>query len=1023
MYFLKNKIFTYFLLLLSLIVGGYMMNITPKELYPEIKIPVVIVSTPYPGASARDVEDSVTNKLESSLVGGLKNVKEITSSSAEGFSSIVIEFEDSVEITEALIDVQDRVDEKKSELPTDALEPIIKKVNFSDQPIFSVGLSSTEAYNQLYKKSEEIKDILLAISGVSSVDISGIPDREISVLLNPEKLSQFNIDPNQVVAAIRSSERTFPAGSIFLDEREYRIGYDSGIDTASDLNSVVVRTQSDGNNIYVRDLVMFIEDGVATYNTKSRVSTDGGDLTQQAVIFDIKKQEGGNIIDLTNNIKNALSKYKEDRPNEVIDFVIIFDAGRDIDVSLGELVGSGMQTVALILIVMGLMVGLRESIIAATAIPLSFLLTFIGMKFAGISINFVSLFSLILVIGILIDSAIVIVEGIHDFMSDGNTFFDAASKTLAEFSKPLFAGVLTTISIFVPLMTLSGTLGQFIGGIPRVINIVLIMSLVVALIFIPAIAGIMYRFKINDPKWLSDRRNKFFNFVENWYHDFLEKLVRNSRHKRRIVWGILALLISAFMLIGFGLIQSEFFPPDELDKAFINIELKQGTSLDKTNRIISEVEKIIAKQNHVTAFTTTAGSENVFVGNMRGDPHYANIVVNIDEKENGPQVSIDLREALSVIDDYKVQVLIPESGPPVGAPVQIKLTGNDWDSINIAAESVAELVRSIPGARNVESGVDVGLTEIKLHVIRDRLAEYNLTALDVSSLLRTTIYGTEATTLQLDDGDVDVVVKVALNTETRTHRNSNHINYDQIKNIPIQTLKGEVLLGYFVQEKIEQATSVATHIDGHKNRTVTSYVKDGFLPTNIVTKFNEKIVDISLPDGVEYSLAGATDENDKASGELMASLLLGLLMIFGVLIWQFGSLRDVLFIVSVIPLGLIGVLWGLFLFDMTLSFTAMLGFIALVGVVVNDSIILVDVMNKIRVREPQLSKKGVVVKGAGMRLRPVLLTTVTTVLGMIPLLFVSPMWKPFASSMIFGLTFATVLTLVLIPIFYEKWSK
>jgi len=277
--------------------------------------------------------------------------------------------------------------------------------------------------------------------------------------------------------------------------------------------------------------------------------------------------------------------------------------------------------------------------------------------------------------------------------------------------------------------------------------------------------------------------------------------------------------------------------------------------------------------------------------------------------------------------------------------------------------------------------------------------------------------------LQLDDGDVDVVVKVALNRETRTHRNSNHINYDQIKNIPIQTLKGEVLLGYFVQEKIEQATSVATHIDGHKNRTVTSYVKDGFLPTNIVTKFNEKIVDISLPDGVEYSLAGATDENDKASGELMASLLLGLLMIFGVLIWQFGSLRDVLFIVSVIPLGLIGVLWGLFLFDMTLSFTAMLGFIALVGVVVNDSIILVDVMNKIRVREPQLSKKGVVVKGAGMRLRPVLLTTVTTVLGMTPLLFVSPMWKPFASSMIFGLTFATVLTLVLIPIFYEKWSK
>lgn len=1024
MYFLKNKVFTYFLLILAVLVGGYMMKSNPKELYPEVKIPVVVVSTAYPGASARDVEDSVTDTLENVLVGGLENVDEITSNSLEGLSSIIITFEDGIDIKEALIDVQDKVDEKKSELPKDALEPIIKKVSFSDQPIFSVALSSTEAYSMLREKAEDIENELLKISGVSNVDIEGIPEREITVLLDPEKLTQFSISPHQVVGAIESSKRTFPVGSIIIDEREYRISYDTHIDTVKDLESIVVTTRGLQNNIYVSDLVLYIEDGLSEYKSMARIGGVGDDMSQQAIIFNIKKQEGGDITAITTNIKKALERYKQQNNEEDIDFVIFFDAGEDIKTNLSDLIGSGFQTIILILVVMGLMVGFRESIIAAIAVPLSFLLTFIGMYFTGQTINFVTLFSLILVIGILIDSAIVIVEGIYDYSLDGMSFFDAASKTLKEFSKPVIAGVLTTISIFVPLMTLSGILGQFIGGIPRVINIVLIMSLIVALVFIPAIAGIMYRFNIKDPEVIVRKRDTFFAWLTSWYKNFLQKLIKNSRKKRRIVWSLVAMLIFGFVLVGSGMIKSEFFPPDELNKVYINIETKQGTSLEKTSDLVKQAELIISAEKHVLAYTTTIGSESAFVGEGRSGSHYANIVVNIDDKKNGARATSSIRDALSAITDYETQVLVPESGPPVGAPFQVKLSGPDWESINTAAEDVAGLIRKIPASRNVKSNVDVGLTEINLHVLRDRLVQYDLTALDVSSLLRTTIYGAEATSLRIaNEGDIDVTVKVALDPDAHSHTESNHVTYNQIKNIPIQTSRGEVLLGYFVEERIEQATSVASHIDGYKNRTVTSYVKDGFLPVDIVNAFTKEIKDFELPEGVTYSLAGADDESQEASSELLVSLVLGLLLIFGVLIWQFGSLRDVLFIVSVIPLGLIGVLYGLFFSGMNLSFTAMLGFIALVGVVVNDSIILVDIMNKIRKREPELSKKDVVVKGATMRLRPVILTTVTTVLGMVPLLFVSPMWKPFAFSMIVGLSFATILTLVIIPIFYEKWSK
>ena len=383
-----------------------------------------------------------------------------------------------------------------------------------------------------------------------------------------------------------------------------------------------------------------------------------------------------------------------------------------------------------------------------------------------------------------------------------------------------------------------------------------------------------------------------------------------------------------------------------------------------------------------------------------------------------------LRKAFENINDYSVQVFTPENGPPVGAPFQAKIIGDDWDDIGIAAEAVAQLVRTFPSARDVDSGVDTGVTDIRLSVIPERLAEYNLTSFDISALLRTAVFGTEATSLQAGAGnDVQVIVKVALNPNAQSHRENNRVTLDQVKNISVQTSRGEVLLAYFIKEEIVQATSVAKHVGGVKTKTVSGYTRDGYLPIDIVSDFESKIEEIEFPEGVSYVIGGSTDEGAEALNELVASLGFGILLIFGVLIWQFGSLRSVIVILSVVPLGLIGVLWGLFFFGMTLSFTALLGFVALVGVVVNDSIILVDVMAKIRKRNPELTKYEAIVKGSLTRLRPILLTTATTVLGMIPLIFVSDVWKPFAFAMIFGLSFATILTLLLVPALYGKLGE
>lgn len=1022
MYFLKRKTFTIFLLILSVAGGLYAVNKMALEYYPEINVPVVVIQTIYPGASPNDIEEGVTDILEDALIGGIDEVDEITSSSQEGASIVSIQFFDGADINEALIDVKDKVEEVAGQLPSDANEPIVTRVSFSDQPIYTFALSSSEAFNQLRLSAESIQERLLRIPGVSNVDISGIPEREITVLLDSQKLSLFGVSPNQVVSAISRSEQTLPIGDVEVSGRSYRLDFTTRIDSPGDIGRVIVQSNNDGSYLYVEDLVDVIENGLAIYTSESRILQQGQERAQQAIIFDVRKQEGGDITKLTNQVKAELEVLAQESSN-AYDFVTIFDGGANIQTNLSDLVGSGIQTILLVLVVMGFMVGFRESLIAAIAVPLSFVLTFIGMILVGQTINFITLFSLILVIGILIDSSIVIVEGIHDFRQEGYSSFDAARKTLEEYTKPVIAGVLTTISIFVPLLLLSGVTGQFIGGIPRVVNIVLIMAVVVALVFIPLAATAVYSLPMSEPTWLIQKRQKVFENFQSWYRKFLTKFLKNSRGKRILLGLLVGLFFGSFALVGTGLIQSEFFPPDETDRVYVNIEMPKGTPLNATAQAATKVEAIVAELDHVEALTTVIGSESKFVGSGRTGSFYANIIMNIDDKKNGVPVASVAREALSQL-SLKTQVLTPESGPPVGAPFQARVIGENWDDINAAAETVSQYIESFDGSRDIDSGVDTGVTDLQLVVIQDRLSDYGLTPFDVSSVLRTTIFGTEATTLNLPGvGDTEVIVKVSLNSNARTHRDNNVVTLDDIRNIPLQTSRGEVLLGYFVQEQLSQATSVARHRNGERLVTVTSYIEDGFLPVDMVNQFNENADSLELPEGVRFELAGSQDENNESSSELIASLGLGVLLVFGVLIWQFGSLRDTLFIVSVIPLGLIGVLFGLLFANMNLSFTALLGFIALVGIVVNDSIILVDVMNTIRLRNPEKPKREVVIEGATARLRPVIVTTVTTVLGMIPLLFVSPLWEPFAYAVIVGLSFATILTLIFIPMLYDKFSK
>lgn len=1016
-FFLQKKSFTLLLLLLGIIAGFYSLAQMTKESAPEIVISIVRVQTLYPGASPLQVEESVTNIIENSLVGGIKNVKSVTSNSGQSVSSIILEFDSGVDIREALDDVQNKVDGVVGDLPSDAQEPLVQQIKFNDEPIYIFAMTSREPLTNLRAQADAIEDEILKVKGVSRVEVSGIPEREINIVLDNTKLAQFGLNANDVSRAIQFADRSIPPGSIEINEREYGLYFDTGVEKTEDLENIII-SEKNGSYVFVRDIALRIEDGLAESSSLSRV-TLSEKPAQQAVIFSVFKQTGGDITKLVRDVKKQTNGFIKESGSVDTEFVTTFDAAGEIQKSLRDLTSSGVQAVLIVLLVLILGLGVREALTASMAIPLSFVLAFIGMLATGSTINFVSLFALIIVIGILIDSAIVIVEGISDSLAEGDTFMLSSQKALQTFGKPVIAGTFTTISVFVPLLLLSGITGQFIASIPKAVIVVLIASLIVALIFIPLIAGWLFRFKFTEPKWLTQGREKTFTYIGAKYEQLLRFVLSSRKVKVKFLALLTILFIGSFVLVGSGLIKSEFFPSDAPESLYVDIEVPVQTTLEETARQVEDVESFIMSVPHVSSITTTVGSGSFFSEGGSGS-NYANITVDFPDKKYGDGIAQTLRGHFKTYTDKEVTLVVPEGGPPVGAPVVLKFVGPDLGELSRVTQQAADILREIPGTTEVTTTIDEGATDISLRVRPDRLAQVGLTAFDVSQIINATVSGVETSKIRYAGyGDVDVFVKVALNAQARDHTQTNEITFDVLKTLPVQTPRqGEVLLGSLIEEDLRQAASVIRHEEGLRVFSASSNLLPDFVANDVFDSFNERTEEIGIPDDVELIVGGEADEGAEAVAELGAMLIFGILLVIFVLVFQFNSFSQTAIIMSVVPLGLIGVLWGIFIIGSTLSFTAMLGFIALVGVVINDSIILVDVMNTLVAK----GDENPVINGALSRLRPVILTTATTVFGMIPLLYVSKVWVPFAFAVITGLTFATILTLILIPMLYQKFG-
>lgn len=1013
---LEKRALSYLIITAVVLYGAASMLTMRRESAPEVQIPVAVITTVLPGAAPEDIETLVTNTIENA-VSNLEQVKQITSSSREGVSSVVVEFTAEADIDRSLQKTRDEVAKVRPLLPDDAKDPSVTDINFADQPILIATISSDLPATEFKRFTDAIEDRLEIIAGVSRVETSGVRDREVTVIVQKAALQAYKLSLAEITAAIAAANAELPIGVIEQNSVEYTLSLANILTDTATIATIPVPTRT-GAIVPLAELAT-IADGVADPTTLSRVSI-GGAPSQQAATLTVYKQRGADITTRTADVRAVLATIGTETSG--ITTYVSYDAGKEIRKDLTQLTRVGLEAVALVMVVLFATLGWREALIAGLSIPLSLLLSFIALKETGNTLNFISLFSLILSIGILVDSAIVIVEAIHVNIAKGHARLTAAKLALIEYSKPLTAGTLTTVAVFIPLFTVSGVTGQFIKSIPFTVSFVLLASIVVALGMTPLLAA--FALKERGVSRTEELQEYYTERLREWYRTRIGAFLDNRRAKRRFVWGILGTFVLALALPVSGLVKTTFFPQSDSDLIYVEVEDLPGTPLRMTDLHTRAVEEVLYDIEDVESFTTTIGAGSSFNENASRGTRYASVNINLrsDRTRRSSEIVDELKRTFTAYSTMNVRVYEPSGGPPTGAPIKVTFTGKNLDDLKRATRDALLILKEIPGTSEVTSSADADTTEFSLRIDRQKAAELGVSPLVAAQTLRSAVYGTKATAIRRGGDEIAVNVKLALNPTFDTPRDTARTTLDTLRTIPLETARGTVLMGSILDASLASADEVIRHEDGSRIMTVSSYVAADSYAADITRTFAERAAtSLTLPEGMRMTIGGENEDVDQSFRDMFRALLIGTLLILVVLVVEFNAFRSSLLVLSVVPLSLIGVLFGLLLTRQAVSFPTMLGFIALAGVVVNHAIILVDVFNRLRLEHPTWPLRTVLIEGGAIRLRPILLTKITSIIGLIPLLFASDLWQPIAVAMIFGLSFTGVLTLILLPALYLKF--
>lgn len=1019
-WFILNRRFTIILSIIILVMGTYSIMAIPKESNPDVDIPIVVINTAFPGANPMDVEELVTQTIEDK-VSSIDEINEISSISQSGISSIVVEFNADANTEEKLQEVKDEIDKVKGDLPDDAMDPNISDVNFNNEPVLRLSLSGPFDVALLKEWGDELSDKLEKIKGVSEVEVLGGQEREIQVIVNKVSLDNYALSLLQVTNGIAAANSDIPIGTIETAGENYSLSFSGRIEELAELKNIPLANIG-GNIVYVEDVADVLDTYVEA-STLARFSRDGAEPLQ-AVSVNVKRSSGGNILKIVDNSFLIVEEFKQEVP-ENLSFDVIEDLSDEVRTDIYDLSVSGLQTIFIVVLVLLLFVGWRGSLLAAISIPLTFFISFATLLQIGYTINMLTLFSLILSLGILVDSTIVITEGMADHMRQGKNSWEAAIASVRQYRTSLISGTMTTVFVFIPMLFSSGIIGKFIRSIPVTVSITLFSSLFVALGIVSALGA----------RWMksdSEEGMKGFKFIDktinkilNFYGNFIKKLFDSRKLRKTFIGTILGISLLSISLLATGVLPVNMFPVADENSFALNISGSYGTPLETTSETVKDIEEVLIKNKNIESIQTNIGS--AYSASMSGasvssGEHLAYIVVDLyEEREDSSKaVAAQVRSAIAELDlgTWDVQVEEDSAGPATGAPVEVKISGKNLADLENVSRSIENILAKVDNVINIDSTVEPTNGEFRLYIDRVKAKSYGLAANDIAMELRNAVTGLDATTLRKDGDEVDVLVKYALGSDPNA---SNKATLSSIEGLTILTSQGEMPLSSFVKTSIGYNRAYIGHSATERFEKVSASVSGDIQALDVNKILEKSLARMDLPDGITYSIGGEEDDINQSFSDMGRAMIIGILAIFLLLVFQFNSYRQPFFVVITIPLAVIGVFPGLMLFGQALSFPGMIGIVALAGVVVNSAILLIDTINERRLNGED--KETAIIEGSKSRLRPIFMTTITTIVGMIPLTMSSPTWSPIAYAMISGLMFSSILTLAIIPLLYRRFAE
>ncbi|GIV33529.1 MAG: copper transporter [Chitinophagales bacterium] len=1118
--FAVNNRTVVFILALMLSLGGFFTYTSmPRESFPEVVIPTIYVGTTYPGNSPSDIENLITRPIEKEI-NTISGVDKITSTSVQDYSTIIVEFEFDVDVDKALREVKDAVDRAKKDLPSDLdQDPNVFELDFSEFPVMNVNLSGDMPIDYLKEYAEYLQDEIEKLPEISEAEIKGVGEKEVRIDIDVFKMNALKISFSDIESAIANENRNISGGELLTDGVRRTLRVVGEFKDVNEINDIIVKHEQ-GDVVFLKDIgtVSFVYKETESY-ARSR------DLP--VVSLDVKKRSGENLINAADKIQKIIQRAREKKFPENLHITITNDQSKRARLAVSNLENNIISGVILVVFVLQLFMGLRNAIFVGIAIPLSMLISVLLLGAAGVTLNMMVLFGLILSLGMLVDNGIVVVENTYRLMEEGLSPLRAAKEGVGEVAYPIITSTLTTLAAFSPLLFWNDLMGEFMKYLPITLITSLSASLFVALVINPVLTARFMKVQAPHHKvryrpliislivivvimagaylariWIIGNlmvwvilitlfnvfilsrlslwfQEKILSRIERLYTRTLRFAVTGYRPVLLVV-GTFMLLVFSIILVGLKKPDITFFPVNEPQYVNIFIEMPQGTDIEKTNELTLQIQQKVYEaladyESIVEAIITNVGagtSDPIEGPSMAVTPHKAKITVSFVDYEfrNGISTSMvmeKIRDNLRGFPGARITIAKNRMGPPVGKEISIEVSGEDYPRLIALAEGIKSYIESynIPGIEELKLDLETGKPELLIHVDRGAARRYGLSTGQIGMAIRTALFGKEVS--KFKQGEDDFPIMVRLNEDSRHSLSSilnQHITFrDQssgkLVSIPISAVA-----------TIEYTSALGSIKRKNLNRVITifSNVIGGYNATAINDKIKQALKTYELPPGYSIKFTGEQEEQAKTQQFLTTAFLIAVFLVFLIIVAQFNALHSPIIIMISVLFSTIGVFLGIAIFDMDIVILMTgIGIISLAGIVVNNAIVLMDYINLIRTRRrKELGLNGQrlpypeiiesIVKGGTLRLRPVLLTAITTVLGLIPLAiglninFITLLqrwdpqiyiggdnvvfWGPMSWTIIFGLTFSTFLTLIIVPVMYllfdaaqywleKQWAK